>query len=73
MKKKCTFAAKLLNVIFIMVLVARKLGTFSTNKILTLAGMRTNLFVSMGFLIPLDADRVKSAILFIKNTKHYEK
>ena len=53
MKKKCTFAAKLINVILTMILVSEKFDTFDTNKVLTLAGMRAGLFVSMGRRIPL--------------------
>ena len=49
---------------FYMIFVLRKLGTFDTNKILTLAVMRADLFVSMGLLIPLNADKLCSLFLF---------
>ena len=42
----------ILKIVFYMILENGKLGIFSISKIKSLAGMRANLFVNVGFLVP---------------------
>jgi len=69
MKKYYTFAARLLNIIFIMILVLRKLGTFNIYKKEDTRRNAGYLFVNVGLLIPLKADNVKSADFVYKKCK----
>ena len=64
MKKNYTFAASLLNIIFIMILVSGKLGPFNSTR-LRKCSQKCGLALvcRVGLLITSDADNVKSAIL----------
>ena len=51
-QKKVVTLQPILKTVFYMILENGKLGIFSISKIKSLAGMRANLFVNVGFLVP---------------------